>query len=482
MHLNPDTCYRALTARDRRFDGVFFTGVTTTGIYCRPVCPARTPRKDRCRFFATAAAAEREGFRPCLRCRPELAPGCAPMDACSRVAQAAASRIESGVLQDEGGLEVLAKELGVTSRHLRRIVRRELGVSPIELAQTHRLLLAKRLLTDSQLPIIQVAYASGFASVRRFNALFQSRYGFSPRRLRRPATRPLPDDRLRLTLAYRPPFAWPELLQFLAGRATSGVEWVDGDSYARTVALGKHRGWLRVAPVAGRDLLAVELTTTLAPVLPALLGKLRELLDLNARPDVIAAHLRTDARLRPLVKSRPGLRVPGAFDGFELAVRAILGQQVSVRAATTLMGRFAAAFGEPMETPFIELARLSPTPEVVAGAKLEELTRLGVMARRGETILALARAVAEGRLDLRPGSDPEWIALKLQELPGVGPWTAQYIVMRGLHWPDAFPVGDLGLRRAWGASSGRELTDAAEAWHPWRAYAAMYLWTSLTKL
>src|SRR5262249_44891548 len=305
MNLNPDTCYRALLARDRRFDGVFFTGVTTTGIYCRPVCPARTPGQARCRFFATAAAAEQAGFRPCLRGRPERGPGHAPMDAGSRVAHAAAGRIEAGVLNDGGSLENLAGEFGLSSRQLRRIVRRELGVTPVELAQTHRLLLAKRLLTDSRLPIIQVAFASGFASLRRFNALFRSRYGMPPGRLRRQANTQLASERLRLTLAYRPPLAWSELLQFLAGRAMAGVECVRGDSYLRTVALGKHRGWVEVKPVPERALLSVEMSVTLAPALPALLARLRELFDLNARPDVIAVHLQDDPRLGPRVRCQP---------------------------------------------------------------------------------------------------------------------------------------------------------------------------------
>ncbi len=480
MNLTPDTCYRALVARDRRFDGVFFTGVTTTGIYCRPVCPARTPGRDRCRFFATAAAAERAGFRPCLRCRPELAPGHAPMDAAGRVAHAVALRIEAGALNDGGGLDALASEFRLSARQLRRVVRQELGVSPVELAQTHRLLLAKRLLTDSRLPVIQVAFASGFGSLRRFNALFRSRYGFTPGRLRRRAAPERSGERLRLTLAYRPPLAWAELLRFLAGRATAGVESVDGDCYRRTAVFGKHRGWVQVSPLAGRDALAVELSAALAPALPALLARLRDLFDLSARPDVIAAHLRADPRLRPLVRRRPGLRVPGAFDGFELAVRAVLGQQVSVRAATTLAGRFAAAFGEPLTTLFPELTRLRPTAERVAAARPAELTALGITARRAATIQALACAMRDGSLTLHPGSDPEAVARQLHELPGIGDWTAQYIALRALRWPDAFPAGDLGLLKACGVGSPRALCAAAEAWRPWRAYAALYLWDSLT--
>jgi AraC family transcriptional regulator of adaptative response / DNA-3-methyladenine glycosylase II len=339
MNLDAESCYRALAARDARFDGVFFVGVTTTGIYCRPVCPARTARRDRCRFFPSAAAAEQAGFRPCLRCRPELAPGHAPVDATRHLAYAVAARIEAGGLDDGGGLEALAAEFGRSSRQLRRAVRQELGVSPVDLAQTHRLLLAKQLLTETRLPVIQVALASGFASVRRFNALFRSHYRLTPSRLRRATGSGAGEESIRLRLAYRPPLAWSELLGFLADRALPGVECVTGSSYLRTAALGKHRGWLRVEPEDGRDALGVELSMSLVPVLPPLLARLRNLFDLTARPDVIVSHLGGDARIGPAVRRCPGLRVPGAFHGFELAVRAVIGQQVSVRAATTVAGR-----------------------------------------------------------------------------------------------------------------------------------------------
>jgi AraC family transcriptional regulator of adaptative response / DNA-3-methyladenine glycosylase II len=481
MPLNPETCYRALVARDARFDGLFYTGVTTTGVYCRPICPARTPRLERCRFFSAAAAAEQAGFRPCLRCRPELAPGQAPADGSGRIARAVAARIEAGALNDGGALETLAGEFGLSARQLRRLVRHELGVSPVELALTHRLLLAKRLLTDSRLPIVQVAFASGFSSVRRFNAAFVSHYGMAPRRLRMHAAEPPTGDVLRLTLAYRPPLAWGELLRFLAGRATAGVEWVsDSATYVRTVAMGRHRGWVAVQPVAGRDMLAVEVASSLAPVLAPLLSRLRELFDLNARPDVIARHLEGDSRLGPLIGRSPGLRLPGAFDGFELAMRAVLRQQVSVRAATTLAGRIAASFGEPADTPFPALHRIAPTAQRLAEAAPADLTALGLPTARAATILALASAVAGGRLPLQPGGDPGYVMGRLREIPGIGDWTAQYIALRALHWPDAFPASDLGLRNACGVRSARLLQDTAERWRPWRGYATMYLWHSLT--
>jgi AraC family transcriptional regulator of adaptative response / DNA-3-methyladenine glycosylase II len=476
MRIDDETCYRALTARDPRFDGLFYVGVTTTGIYCRPICTARTPGRGRCRFFDNSSLAESEGFRPCLRCRPEVAPGLAPVDAVRRTARAAACRIEAGALNDGGSLEKLAKDLGLSSRQLRRAVRQEFGVSPIEIAQTQRLLLAKQLLAESDLPIIQVAFASGFESVRRFNALFRSHYGLTPSRMRRAPATGRPADCVRLTLGYRPPLAWSPLLRFLAGRATAGVEWVEGQAYHRSVALGNHRGWIKVAPVRERNVLAVELATSLMPALREVLARIKNLFDLSARPDVIAAHLSSDARLSETGSRVPGLRVPGAFDGFELAIRAILGQRISVRAASTLAGRLAARLGEPAVTPYPALNRLSVTPERLAATKESELASLGISAQRAAAIRALAQAAMQGELDLQPGPDPEAVAARLTSFPGIGDWTAQVVAMRALRWPDAFPASDLGLLKAFGESSAQRLRSAAEAWRPWRAYAAMYLW------
>ncbi len=476
MRIDHETCYRALAARDLRFDGLFFVGVTTTGIYCRPICPAPTPRADRCCFFANAALAERSGFRPCLRCRPELAPGHAPVDAVGRTARLAAARIEAGALNDEGTLEKLARELGLSTRQLRRAVRREFGVSPVELAQTRRLLLAKQLLTETDLPLIEVAHASGFGSLRRFNALFRSHYDLTPSRLRKSAMAGLSRGSLLLSLAFRPPFDWPALLQFLARRATAGVDCVSGGAYLRTVDLGQCRGWVKASPVAGRNLLAVEVSTSLAPVLPGLLFRLRTLFDLDARPEVIADQLGGDPRLAATIRQSPGLRVPGCVDGFELAVRAILGQRISVAAASTLAGRLAVTFGEPIETPHPPLDRLGPRPQRLAGVEIEELAALGITAPRARAIRELARAVASREIELEPSADPDRTIARLKELPGIGDWTAHYIAMRALHWPDAFPTADLGLLRASGARSVRELARLAEAWRPWRAYAAMILW------
>jgi AraC family transcriptional regulator of adaptative response / DNA-3-methyladenine glycosylase II len=481
MDIDDDVCYRALVARDRRFDGVFFVGVKTTGIYCRPICPARTPGRDRCRFFASAALAEKAGFRPCLRCRPELAPGHAPVDSVRTIARAAAARIEAGALNNGNHLEGLAASLGLGSRQLRRCMRKELGISPVELAQTTRLLLAKRLIAETRLPLVQVAYAAGFDSVRRFNALFRSHYRLTPSTLRRSPPGAGAGDCLRLILAYRPPLDWEALLRFLAARAIPGVECVTGTSYQRTVALGKQRGWLKVWPMVERHLLAVDLATALAPALPSILARLRNLFDLDARPDIIAAHLARDPLLAPAVKRHPGLRVPGAFDAFELGMRAILGQQVSVRGASTLAGRLVQQFGEAIETPLPCLNRLAPTAEALAAADTARLAGIGLPRARAESLLNLARAVARREVDLEPGVNSGALVARLVKLPGIGPWTAEYLAMRALRWPDAFPATDLGLLKASRQRSATTLARAAERWRPWRAYAAMHLWESLSR-
>ena len=479
MELDPAICYRALETGDARFDGVFFTGVSTTRIYCRPVCPARAPARDRCSYYRHAAAAERAGYRPCLRCRPELAPGQAPCDGSSRVAAMAASRINAGALNDEGSIEDLAAGLGLSSRQLRRVVECELGVTPVELAQTRRLLLAKQLLADTTLPMTEVAFAAGFASIRRFNALFLERYRMSPTRIRRTSGTGVADDALRLRLSYRPPLHWPALLDFLGARASAGVEAVEGARYLRTARIGRHAGWLTVSPEPGKDALRVELSRSLTPVLMPLLARLRELFDLDAQPRVIEGHLAADPLLAPIVAATPGLRVPGAFDGFELATRAVLGQQVSVKGATTLSGRFAAAFGEPIETPFPALTHLTPTPERVSGQPFDEVMAIGLPRARAATLIALARAVACDGLTIAPSPEPEAAIRRLTMVPGIGDWTAHYVGMRALRWPDAFPHGDHGLKHALGGATPKEILALGEPWRPWRAYATFHLWQSL---
>jgi len=477
MNLDLDRCYDALKARDTRFDGRFFVAVRSTSIYCRPVCPARTPLKANVDFFIHAAAAERAGFRPCLRCRPELAPGLAPMDAPDRVAQLAAQRIEAGDL-DVGGTEALAASLHLSSRQLRRVVEQSFGVTPVELAQTRRLLLAKQLLTDTRLPMGVVAQAAGFGSVRRFNHLFASRYGLAPGQLRQRGRDEVTGESFELRLGYRPPLAWVPLLRFLGGRGAVGVEAAQEGRYLRTVVIGDHQGWLVVAPIKGVSAMQVTLATSLLPVLPQVLARLRRTLDLDANAPVIDAHLAADPRLADRVAATPGLRVPGTFDGFELALRAILGQQVTVKAATTLFGRFARTFGVAIVTPHPALTHLAPRAEAVAQASSQQLIDLGLTSRRAETVRRMALAVADGTLSLELVADPEAVMTAMQALPGIGPWTAHYIAMRALRHPDAWPDGDLGLLHALNLSSHRELRAAADPWRPWRSYAALHLWNA----
>jgi len=482
MEQDHQRLYSALTARDSRFDGLFFVGVTSTDVYCRPICPAKTPKQANCRFFDSPQQAEHAGFRPCLRCRPELAPGSAPVDDGQRIAQLIVQRLEEGSLDARSGLEAIADQFELSSRQIRRIVQRELGVPPIQLLLTRRLLLAKQLLTETTLPVTDIGFASGFSSLRRFNDAFVGRYRMPPTRLRQKATEDsaaiLGDQTSTLQLSYRPPYDWRGVLTFLEARALRGVEHVTGDSYARTVRLGDATGWMRVTQAKSKHALMVEFTHTLMPVLPALLARVRSLFDLNARPDLIAQHLGRDLRLRAAVKANPGLRVPGAFNGFEMGVRAILGQQVTVRAATTIAGRYVETFGLPIATPLAELSRLTPTAARVAAASVDELARHGIIASRAGSIIALAKAQRSGGLQLDGGShhDPEHSIRQLTELPGIGPWTAHYIAMRALRWPDAFPKEDIVVRNNLGGISVKEAETVSQAWRPWRSYAVMHVW------
>jgi AraC family transcriptional regulator of adaptative response / DNA-3-methyladenine glycosylase II len=475
MNLDAEACFRAVRSRDRRFDGRFFVAVSSTGIYCRPVCPVRPPKRMHMSFFASAAGAEGAGYRPCLRCRPERAPGLAPMDAVSRLVSAAMAGIEEHSLSS-AGVKQLAASLGVSDRHLRRVTEAELGVSPIELAQTQRLLLAKRLLRETSLSQTDIAFASGFGSVRRFNALFRSRYGLSPRAIR--GTPPANASLLRVQLEFRPPLAWDTLLAYLRLRAIPGVEAADESHYRRTVRIGEACGWIAVSRSANGAALDLEVASSLVPVIGTVIARVKQLFDLGATPDAVAAVLSQDEILAPTVRRLPGLRVAGSFDGFELAVRTVLGQQVSIKGASTIAGRWAAALGEPITTPFADLNRLSPTAAVTARSSIGDIAALGMNGARARCLVALATAVAEGRVSLNFTPDVEQQIDTLQTLPGIGHWTANYIAMRALHWPDAFPTGDLVLMRA-AQLPQKALQQRAAAWRPWRAYAAHYLWQSL---
>ncbi|AKU96969.1 ADA regulatory protein [Labilithrix luteola] len=479
-----DARYQAMLAHDRRFDGVFFVGVSTTGVYCRPVCRVKTPRRSSCTFYESAAAAEKAGYRPCMRCRPELAPGRAHVDAVGRLAALVVDRIEDGAL-DEAGVEALATELGISSRHLRRACESELGVSPVELAQTQRLLLAKRLLTDTTMPVTEVAFASGFASLRRFNALFRERYRLAPSDLRKQPRAPRKGDAeaaerhgLVFELAYRPPYDWPAILGFFGARASAGVELVSEGRYARTFRWLSNEGWLAVSASddEARSVLRVELSESLKPAVAPALARVKRAFDLAADPIRIAGDL------GKLAEQRPGLRLPGSFDAFELAVRAILGQQVTVKGATTLASRFSHRFGKPIATPFPGLERLTPTPEHVAEARPEEVAGIGLPLARAKSIVSLAAAVRDGKVSFGPRASYESLVTQLVALPGIGEWTAEYVAMRALGWPDAFPSSDLGVLKALGETSASKARARAEAFRPWRSYATLHLWESLSAL
>jgi len=497
-----DACYLALKARDARFDGCFFTGVTSTGIYCRPVCRVRTPRRENCRFFEHAAQAELAGFRPCLRCRPELAPrGSAAQptglaaawslqDASAILAWQAAKLIDSPDAWGEATPRVgrLAARLGVSDRHLRRIFESHLGVSPLQYLQTRRLLCAKQLLCDTSLPVTQVAALSGFASLRRFNAAFEQHYRLAPSQLRRQAGaagRADAQTGLRLRLAYRPPYDVASMMDFLKTRAIAGHEQVvdtpEGACLRSTVRIERlgvaHQGWVSVRFDALHYQAEVQVSESLRDVLPLLLHRLRALLDLDADPRVIHAALHTSFPLGD------GLRVPGTLDGFELAVRAVLGQQITVAAARTLAARLVQRFGEPVTTPWPGLDRLFPTPQALAHASTDALGQLGIVRQRQAAIVALAQAVQARTLSLHPGADVPGTVAQLVALPGIGNWTAHYIAMRALRWSDAFPAADVALHKAMGLAghphADREAEQASRAWQPWRSYAVLRAWHTL---
>ncbi len=481
MDMDADACYRAFETRDARFDGRIFIGVKTTGIYCRPICPARTPKRENVRFFASAAGAQAAGFRPCLRCRPETSPDSGAWRGSSSTVSRALSLIEDGAL-DEAGVDALADRLGVGERQLRRLFQRKLGASPIAVAQTRRIHLAKQLIHETNLPMTEVALASGFGSVRRFNETFQRLFGRPPAALRRAAG---PDAAagadVSLHLAYRPPYDWDGLLDFLSLRAIPGVERVEAGAYLRTIALGGDQGLIRVEP-ADCNRLKVTVRFGRMSALPTIIARVRRVFDLAADPLAIAAHLSQDPALAPLVAARPGLRVPGAWDGFELAVRAILGQQITVTAATALAGKLVRAYGQPLPAAIEGLTHTFPTPQSLAGA---DIAALGMPRSRGAALSGLAAAVAADPAIFGPSLSLEAAVAQLKSLTGIGEWTAQYIAMRELREPDAFPAADIGLMRALADETGRRPTPAellarAERWRPWRAYAALHLWAGDT--
>ncbi len=473
MTLDWQACSRARLSRDPRFDGKFYIGVVGSGVYCRPTCPAPTAKEKNVRYFPTAAAASEAGFRPCLRCRPEGCPGTPAWQGTSNTVSRALRLIGESGLED-GGVETLAERLGIGSRHLRRLFVRHLGATPMAVAQTRRLHFAKKLIDETKLPMHEIAIASGFGSVRRFNAGIHKVYHRTPTQIRRlvrqPSTRA--GNQYLFRLHFRPPYHWQSMLEFLAPRATPGVELVEGSTYRRTIAMSGREGYFEVSLDPNRDALMVCIDFPDPRSLFFIVERIRAMFDLNADWSSIAKTLRHDPGLAAKVQSEPGIRVPGSWNGFELAVRAILGQQVTVKGATSLAGRIATSFGKAFHGP-AGLTHLFPTPEILATAKL---TSVGLTGARSETIRFLARAVSEGRIRFDGVVDSEEFLKRLCEIPGIGNWTAQYVAMRALREPDAFPSSDLGLLRALAMNNPKELEARATAWRPWRAYAAMYLW------
>jgi AraC family transcriptional regulator of adaptative response / DNA-3-methyladenine glycosylase II len=486
MELNAETCYQALLSRDPRFDGKFFGGVVTTGIYCRPICRVRPPRPENIRWFACAAAAEAAGFRPCRRCRPESAPGTPAWLGSSAIVSRAMRLISEGVL-DEIGLEEFSTRLGVGSRHLRRLFAEHLGASPVAIACARRVHFAARLIEETDLPITEIAFAAGFGSIRQFNGAVRSTFGQSPTEIRNRIGLKTKLKRIKeakngggllLRLPYRPPLDWAAMSGFLKGRTIPGVEVVDGDCYRRTVQINSYAGVIELQHLANEAYLLMRVWLSGYDCVMQVVERARRIFDLGADPQQISEHLRPSPLLARAIEASSGLRVPGAWDGFELAVRAVLGQQVSVAAARTLAGRFAAAFGKPISSPFETLTTVFPSPDQIANQSVAEIARLGILPKRAQTIIELARALTEGGVALTPGVNVQVVIEKLKTITGIGEWTAQYIAMRALTWPDAFPHTDLGVMKALGERNPKRVLQAGEAWRPWRAYAVMHLWTA----
>jgi len=502
MDLDPHTAWQALAAHDARFDGRFFVGVTSTGIYCRPVCRVRTPRRENCRFYANAATAEQAGFRPCLRCRPELAPGLSLVDSSQVLARHAARMIDHAVRVGAAvRMPQLAARLGVTERHLRRVFAQAHGVSPIDYLTTQRLLQAKQLLTDTDLPVTEVALACGFESLRRFNAVFAEQVRLKPTELRRAgsAARASPaggGQGLRVRLGYRPPYDVASMLAFWEQRALAGVEEVDGRTIRRTwsapppaadepgragAAAAPARGWIEIEFLAERHEVELRAGANLAIHGGQLVEAARHALDLDADPAHMAPLLETLAALHPASAMAPGLRMPGSFDGFETAARIVLGQQVSVAAARTLTRRLVERFGAPVETPWPGLQRCFPDAATIAAATPDSIGELGIVRQRVAALQGLARAAVDG-LPLHRGAPLAATQEALLALPGIGDWTTQLLALRVLGWTDAFPATDIGLLKALGLAQARDAPQAvamAEGWRPWRSYAVIALWRAL---
>ncbi|NNG01306.1 MAG: DNA-3-methyladenine glycosylase 2 family protein [Desulfobacteraceae bacterium] len=484
MDLNPKICDRARKARDPRFDGLFYTGVRSTGIYCRPVCPAPSPKPENIVYYPTAAAAAAAGLRPCLRCRPEASPGTPLWNGTSATISRAMGLIQQGALNHQS-VDELALRLGIGARHLRRLFKQHIGAAPKTIAQTQRVLFAKKLIHETHLPLTQIAFASGFGSIRRFNATFRKLYGKSPSEFRQRSPRLANESPQSITcnlmLPYRPPFDWPGMLVFFRSRAIPGVECVDKDTYSRTITIGGLQGWIRVSKPATGYVLNLEVTISDPLYLMQVVSRVRRIFDLDANLPVIHEVLAKDPMLAKLLRRHQGLRLPGTWDPFEVAVRAVVGQQISVKAARTVLGRIAAIAGIPFAEAGPEgLTRCFPSARELLRMAFNDL---GMPKTRKRTLETLADIVAANQIKLDGSQELPAAIADMVKLPGIGEWTAQYIAMRGLGEPDAFPAGDLGIRKALAENGAmpteKQVVRRAENWRPWRAYGAIYLWHSL---
>ncbi len=516
LPIDSDACYLALKSRDARFDGQFFTGVTSTGIYCRPVCRVKAPKRENCQFYAHAALAESAGFRPCLRCRPELAPQRNELvwsteDASKMLAAQAVKLLGDAALCGDESVAEIATKVGVSERHLRRIVEAHLGVSPLQYLQTRRLLAAKSLLTDTKLPISDVALSSGFGSLRSFNAAFLQHYGMPPTRLRKEgkvgasASSASSETQafLSIQLGFRPPFDAQALLSFWKERQLNTMELIaiHADSTAANPVFSlknkpihlirsfciSHQGknicgWLAAGIDHENHRIHAHMSEAFAPALPAVIARLRAAFDLDADPQAI------DAALGSAFNAGQGMRVPGSLEGFEIAARAILGQQVTVAAARTLTQRLLERYGQPIQTPWPQITCCFPTPVALANASPDDLSKLGIVRQRQTALIELAKGVVSGELNLNSPPNPLQVIAQLQELPGIGEWTANYIAMRALRWPDAFPAGDIVLHTALNLRDEKSPTKraraaelASQAWRPWRSYAVFRAWAGLLR-
>jgi AraC family transcriptional regulator, regulatory protein of adaptative response / DNA-3-methyladenine glycosylase II len=513
LSISDDACYLALKSRDARFDGQFFTGVTSTGIYCRPVCRVKAPKRENCQFYAHAALAESAGFRPCLRCRPELAPqrnalAWSTEDASKILASQAVKLLDDAALCADVSIAQVATKIGVSERHLRRIVEAYLGVSPLQYLQTRRLLAAKSLLTDTSLPIGDVASSSGFGSLRSFNAAFTQHYGMPPSRLRKEgacasAANSEAQAYLSIQLGYRPPFDAQALLSFWKERQLNTMELIapHADNTPAISAfslknkpihlirsfgmvhLGQQiTGWIAAGIDHENHRIHAHMSEAFAPALPAVIARLRAAFDLDADPQAI------DAALGNAFTAGQGMRVPGSLEGFEIAVRAILGQQVTVAAARTLTQRILERYGAPVQTPWPQITRCFPSPQSLANASPDDLGKMGIVRQRQTALIALSRAVASGEINLNSPPNPLHVIEQLQALPGIGEWTANYIAMRALRWPDAFPAGDIVLHTALSLRNEKSPTKRARAaeaaslaWRPWRSYAVFRAWAGMLR-